>query len=84
MLRRARVADGAHVFRRYTLPSRSRQAASAMIVAGGWSALINREASGLDAHQMSRRLLDQEVAPTRTTPWGETVAPTYLRLVLSN
>jgi hypothetical protein len=55
-----------------------------MIVAGGWSALINREASGLDARQMSRRLLDQEVAPKRTTPWGETVAPTYLRLVLSN
>jgi hypothetical protein len=55
-----------------------------MIVAGGWSALINREASGLDAHQTSRRLLDQEVAPMRTTPWGEPVAPTYLRLVLSN
>jgi aspartate/methionine/tyrosine aminotransferase len=51
---------------------------------GGWSALIDAVACGLDAPTLSERLLEQKVAATPMTAWGETVAPRYVRLVFSN
>jgi N-succinyldiaminopimelate aminotransferase len=51
---------------------------------GGWSALVDAEACGLDAPELSRRLLEHKVAATPMTAWGETVAPRYVRLVFSN
>jgi len=52
---------------------------------GGWSALLDAEACGLDAPELSRRLLEQKVAATpMTEAWGGPVASRYLRLVFSN
>jgi aspartate/methionine/tyrosine aminotransferase len=52
---------------------------------GGWSALFDAEASGLDASELSRRLLEQKVAATpMTDAWGGAVASRYVRLVFSN
>jgi N-succinyldiaminopimelate aminotransferase len=51
---------------------------------GGWSALIDAEACGLDAPELSRRLLAHKVAATPMTAWGETVAPRHVRFVFSN
>jgi N-succinyldiaminopimelate aminotransferase len=51
---------------------------------GGWSALIDAEACGLDAAELSRRLLEQKVAATPMTVWGERVAPRHVRFVFSN
>jgi aspartate/methionine/tyrosine aminotransferase len=51
---------------------------------GGWSALIDAEACGLDATELSRRLLEHKVAATPMTVWGDTVAPRHVRFVFSN
>jgi N-succinyldiaminopimelate aminotransferase len=52
---------------------------------GGWSALFDAGACGLDAPELSRRLLEHRVAATpMTDAWGESVAPRYVRLVFSN
>jgi aspartate/methionine/tyrosine aminotransferase len=51
---------------------------------GGWSVLIDADACGLDAPKLSTRLLEQKVAATPMTAWGETVAPRFVRLVFSN
>lgn len=51
---------------------------------GGWSLLLNTEAMGIDPQTASTRLLEQKVAATPMTVWGETVAPKHLRLVFSN
>ncbi|AQZ71400.1 Aspartate aminotransferase [[Actinomadura] parvosata subsp. kistnae] len=52
---------------------------------GGWSCLVDAEALGLTAADLSARLLDRgRVAATPMTAWGETVAPRYVRLVFSN
>jgi aspartate/methionine/tyrosine aminotransferase len=52
---------------------------------GGWSALLDAEACGVDAPELSRRLLDQKVAATpMTDAWGGAVATRHLRLVFSN
>jgi aspartate/methionine/tyrosine aminotransferase len=52
---------------------------------GGWSALFDAEAWGLDASELSRRLLEQKVAATpMTDAWGGTVATRHVRLVFSN
>jgi aspartate/methionine/tyrosine aminotransferase len=51
---------------------------------GGWSALIDAEACDLDAAELSRRLLEQKVAATPMTVWGDTVAPKHVRFVFSN
>jgi aspartate/methionine/tyrosine aminotransferase len=52
---------------------------------GGWSALFDAEACGLDAPELSRRLLGQKVAATpMTSAWGGPVATRYVRLVFSN
>ena len=51
---------------------------------GGWSLLLNTEEMGMSPQEASDRLLEQKVAATPMTVWGETVAPKYLRLVFSN
>lgn len=51
---------------------------------GGWSVLIDAQAGGLDAQELSNRLLEHKVAATPMTAWGETVAPRFVRLVFSN
>lgn len=52
---------------------------------GGWSALLDAEACGVDAPELSRRLLEHKVAATpRTDAWGGPVAKKHLRLVFSN
>jgi aspartate/methionine/tyrosine aminotransferase len=52
---------------------------------GGWSALFDAEACGLDPSELSRRLLEHQVAATpMTDAWGGPVATRYLRLVFSN
>ncbi|MFG1705191.1 pyridoxal phosphate-dependent aminotransferase [Nonomuraea sp. M3C6] len=52
---------------------------------GGWSCLVDAEAMGLTAADLSARLLERgRVAATPMTAWGETVAPRYVRLVFSN
>jgi aspartate/methionine/tyrosine aminotransferase len=51
---------------------------------GGWSLLLNTEEMGMTPQEASDRLLEQKVAATPMTVWGETVAPKYLRLVFSN
>lgn len=52
---------------------------------GGWSVLFDAEAAGLDAPELSRRLLEHKVAATpMTDAWGEHVAPRHVRLVFSN
>ena len=51
---------------------------------GGWSALIDAEACGLESPELSRRLLEHRVAATPMTARGKTVAPRHVRLVFSN
>jgi aspartate/methionine/tyrosine aminotransferase len=52
---------------------------------GGWSALFDAEARGLDAAELSRRLLEQKVAATpMTDAWSAACANRYVRLVFSN
>ena len=52
---------------------------------GGWSALIDAEACGLEAPELSQRLLERKVAATpMTDAWGGAVATRYVRLVFSN
>jgi aspartate/methionine/tyrosine aminotransferase len=52
---------------------------------GGWSALLDAEAAGVDAPALSRRLLEQKVAATpMTDAWGGAMARRYVRLVFSN
>jgi aspartate/methionine/tyrosine aminotransferase len=52
---------------------------------GGWSALFDAEACGLNAPELSRRLLEQKVAATpMTDAWGGAVATRHVRLVFSN
>ena len=52
--------------------------------AGAWSQLLDAEAVGLTAPELSRRLLEQKVAATPMTGWGGDVANRYVRLVFSN
>jgi aspartate/methionine/tyrosine aminotransferase len=55
----------------------------AVTAAGGWALLLDTEAMGIFPPDASKRLLDQKVAATPMTVWGETVAPRYVRLVFS-
>ncbi|MEV5495887.1 pyridoxal phosphate-dependent aminotransferase [Nonomuraea fuscirosea] len=51
---------------------------------GGWSCLVDAEAMGLTADDLSARLLERgRVAATPMTAWGEQVARRYVRLVFS-
>ena len=52
---------------------------------GGWSALFDAEAAGMDAPELSRRLLEHRVAATpMNDAWGGAVATKHVRLVFSN
>jgi len=49
---------------------------------GGWSLLLDAEALGMRAPELSRRLLATgRIAATPMTAWGQDVAPRYVRLV---
>jgi aspartate/methionine/tyrosine aminotransferase len=49
---------------------------------GGWSMLLDAEALGMRAPELSRRLLAVgRIAATPMTAWGQDVAPRYVRLV---
>lgn len=52
--------------------------------AGGWSLLLDVAAMGLDAAEVSRRLLEQKVAATPMAGWGGDVAARHVRFVFSN
>jgi aspartate/methionine/tyrosine aminotransferase len=52
--------------------------------AGGWSLLMDGEALGVSPPDLSRALVDQKVAATPMTAWGERVSPRYVRFVYSN
>ncbi|HKX25790.1 MAG TPA: pyridoxal phosphate-dependent aminotransferase [Actinomycetota bacterium] len=52
--------------------------------AGGWSLLMDVEAMGLTPPDLSKALVDQKVAATPMTTWGERVSPRFIRFVYSN
>jgi aspartate/methionine/tyrosine aminotransferase len=52
--------------------------------AGGWSLLLDADTAGPGADALSARLLENGVAATPMTAWGETVAPRHVRFVFSN
>jgi aspartate/methionine/tyrosine aminotransferase len=51
--------------------------------AGGWSMLMDAEALGSSPADLSRALIDQKVAATPMTHWGERVSPRFIRFVYS-
>jgi len=51
---------------------------------GAWSMLLDAAALGLDAAELSARLLEQKVAVTPMTGWGGPVAARHVRFVFSN
>jgi hypothetical protein len=56
-----------------------------VIPEGGWSLLVDAEATGTDAPELSTRLLEHgRIAATPMTAWGSQVAPRYVRLVYRN
>jgi aspartate/methionine/tyrosine aminotransferase len=50
---------------------------------GGWSLLLDTDAMGVSPADASTRLLEQKVAATPMTVWGETVARRHIRFVFS-
>jgi aspartate/methionine/tyrosine aminotransferase len=50
---------------------------------GGWALLLDTQAMGISPPDASARLLEQKIAATPMTVWGETVAPRYIRFVFS-
>jgi aspartate/methionine/tyrosine aminotransferase len=52
--------------------------------AGGWSLLVDATALGLDAAELSDRLLEHKVAATPMRGWGGEIAARHLRIVFSN
>ena len=59
------------------------QGLPAITASGGWALLLDTEAMGIPAPEASKRLLEQKVAATPMTAWGETVAPRHVRFVFS-
>jgi aspartate/methionine/tyrosine aminotransferase len=55
----------------------------AVSASGGWALLLDTEAMGISAPDASKRLLEQKVAATPMTVWGEKVAPRHVRFVFS-
>jgi aspartate/methionine/tyrosine aminotransferase len=55
----------------------------AISASGGWALLLDTEAMGIPAPEASQRLMDQKVAATPMTVWGEEVAPRHVRFVFS-
>jgi aspartate/methionine/tyrosine aminotransferase len=56
----------------------------AITASGGWSLLLDVAALGLDAADVSNRLLEQKVAATPMRGWGGSVAGRHVRFVFSN
>lgn len=52
--------------------------------AGGWSLIVDVASLGLDATDVSERLLRQKVAATPMRGWGGAVADRHVRFVFSN
>jgi aspartate/methionine/tyrosine aminotransferase len=52
--------------------------------AGGWSLLMDVEALGASPPDLSRALVEEKVAATPMTTWGERVSPRFIRFVYSN
>jgi aspartate/methionine/tyrosine aminotransferase len=52
--------------------------------AGGWSLLMDVEALGTTPPELSAALVEQKVAATPMTTWGERVSPRFIRFVYSN
>jgi aspartate/methionine/tyrosine aminotransferase len=52
--------------------------------AGGWSLLMDVEAMGLSAPRLSEALVEEKVAATPMTTWGERISPRFIRFVYSN
>jgi aspartate/methionine/tyrosine aminotransferase len=52
--------------------------------AGGWSLLMDVEALGSTPPALSEALVEQKVAATPMTAWGERVSPRFIRFVYSN
>ena len=52
--------------------------------AGGWSLLMDVEALSSTPPDLSAALVDQKVAATPMTTWGERVSPRFIRFVYSN
>jgi aspartate/methionine/tyrosine aminotransferase len=77
-------AQVAELERRADVMMRQLEGLPAVRPEGGWSLLLNTEEMGMSPQEASDRLLEQKVAATPMTVWGETVAPKYLRLVFSN
>jgi aspartate/methionine/tyrosine aminotransferase len=50
---------------------------------GGWALLLDTQAMDIPPPDASIRLLEQKVAATPMTVWGEEVAPRYIRFVFS-
>jgi aspartate/methionine/tyrosine aminotransferase len=55
----------------------------AISASGGWALLLDTDAMGVPPPEASTRLLEQKVAATPMTVWGDTVAPRYIRFVFS-
>lgn len=55
----------------------------AISASGGWALLLDTEAMGIPASEASQKLLEQKVAATPMTAWGDTVAPRHVRFVFS-
>jgi aspartate/methionine/tyrosine aminotransferase len=51
---------------------------------GGWSLLMDAEALGTSPPDLSRALVEEKVAATPMTTWGDRVSPRYIRFVYSN
>ena len=52
--------------------------------AGGWSMLMDVEALGTSPAELSRGLIDHQVAATPMTHWGDRVSPRFIRFVYSS
>jgi aspartate/methionine/tyrosine aminotransferase len=52
--------------------------------AGGWSLLLDVDAMGLTPPRLSEALVEEKVAATPMTTWGEWVSPRFIRFVYSN
>jgi aspartate/methionine/tyrosine aminotransferase len=51
---------------------------------GGWSLLMDADALGIPPPDLSLALVEQGVAATPMTTWGERVSPRFIRFVYSN
>jgi aspartate/methionine/tyrosine aminotransferase len=55
----------------------------AISASGGWALLLDTDAMGVTPAEASKRLLEQKVAATPMTVWGETIARRHVRFVFS-